>query len=259
MKDFLGMPWLPINAAAHGDVLDNMLIYVHYLMIPLAIGWGAYFVYALYRFSAKRNPKANYHGVKTHISSYVEILVILCEVVLLVGFSIPLWDAVANTFPAPEDSIEMGIIAEQFAWNFHYAGPDGKFGKRSPKLVDSQTNPLGLDFKNDANAADDFVAKTMHIQKDKPVIAHVTSKDVIHALGIPVMRVKQDAIPGINIPVTFTPIKTGKFMIACSQLCGSNHSQMRGLVYVHTKEEYEAWYAKEVAAAKAAGEEEDAW
>jgi cytochrome c oxidase subunit II len=259
MKDFFGFPFLPINASAHGHIVDNMIVYVHMLMIPLFIGWGIYFVYVLYRFRAKRNPQACYTGVTSKASKYVEVGVILFEVVLLFGFSIPLWDVLATTFPSDQEHVEVGIVAEQFAWSFHYPGADGTFGARDSALIDVQSNPLGIDRANDPAAADDFVTKELHIPIDLPVIAHVTSKDVIHSLGIPVMRVKQDAIPGMSVPVTFTPILEGKYLIACSQLCGVGHATMRGFIKVESRAEYDTWLTAQREAAAASSEEEDAW
>lgn len=258
MKDFFGMPWLPMNASEQGEIIDDMNIYVHWLMIVLAVGWAIYFVYTLYRFSAKRNPQANYEGVKSHFSKYVEGGVIVAEIILLFGFSIPLWSALATTFPE-KGAMEVGIVAEQFAWNFHYPGVDGQFGTRNPNLVDVQSNPLGLDRKNDPRAQDDLVTSSLHLIVNKPVIVHVTSKDVIHSLGIPAMRVKQDAIPGLTIPVTFKPIKTGKYLIACSQLCGVGHATMNGFIVVETEEEYNQWLESQIEAIPSSEEGEDAW
>ena len=78
MKSFLQI-WMPINASTHGDSVDNLIVYVHWLMLVLFVGWGIFFVYTLFRFSQNRNPKADYHGVKSHYSSYLEIGVALIE------------------------------------------------------------------------------------------------------------------------------------------------------------------------------------
>ena len=66
----LGMPEL---ASKNGEAVDALMVYVHWLMIALFIGWLIYFVYAVWRFRASRNPKANYHGVKNHASNYIEL------------------------------------------------------------------------------------------------------------------------------------------------------------------------------------------
>jgi len=80
---------------------------------------------------------------------------------------------------------------------------------------------------------------------DRPVIVRISSKDVIHSFALQQMRVKQDAIPGMEIPIHFTPKvvqKKGELLeIACAQLCGLGHYRMKGMYYVHTKADFEAW------------------
>jgi hypothetical protein len=95
-------------------------------------------------------------------------------------------------------------VGQQFLWNFQYAGPDGKFGRRDIKLV-SASNPLGLD-RSDPDAVDDLTTRNeMHLPVNKPCIVDVMSKDVIHDFCIPNMRVAQDAIPGSIIPLVVCP------------------------------------------------------
>ena len=71
--------------------------------------------------------------------------------------------------------------------------------------------------------------------------------DVIHSLGIAEMRVKQDAIPGLEMPMWWVPTVEGTFEINCSQLCGLGHYRMRGFVTVQTEAEFNAWLAEEAA------------
>ncbi|MBP6343807.1 MAG: cytochrome c oxidase subunit II [Candidatus Omnitrophica bacterium] len=236
---------LPINASAHGYEIDSIIIYVHILMLVLFLGWGAFFIFTLVRFNRRVHPKADYTGVKSHLSTKLEIAVVIIEAVLLVGFSIPFWAKHVNAFPNRTDTIEVRIVAEQYAWNIHYPGKDGMFGKTSPKLMDSQNNPLGID-STDPNAADDFVTiNQLHLPIGRPVVVHLSTKDVIHSFALPVMRVKQDAIPGMSIPVWFTPIKTGDFEIACAQLCGIGHYRMKGFLNIHSPEEYAKWVSEQ--------------
>src|SRR2546421_5267429 len=137
--------FLPAVASAHGGALDRMTLWVHVLMALLFVGWSAYFVVVLIRFRASAHPKANPKGVENHASTYVEVGVIVAEAILLLGFSIPLWAERVNQFPKEEESTVVRITGQQFAWNIHYPGPDGKFGKQDVKLVDPQSNPIGLD------------------------------------------------------------------------------------------------------------------
>lgn len=246
---------LPINAAAHGYEIDAIILYVHILMLVLFVGWGAFFIFTLVRFNRKANPKANYTGVTSHLSSKVEIAVVVIEAILLLGFSIPFWAKHVNAFPNRTDNLEVRVIAEQFAWNIHYPGKDGIFGKSSAKLIDSQNNPAGID-NSDPNAKDDFVTiNQLHLPIGRPAIIHLSSKDVIHCFAVPVMRVKQDAIPGMSIPLWFTPVKTGNFEIACAQLCGIGHYRMKGFVTIHSTEEYDKWLSEQATIGASSGED----
>ncbi len=240
--------WLPEVASAHGEKIDQVIILTHYLMAVLFVGWSVYFVYALFRFRQSKNPKADYRGVKSHFSTYIEVAVVVAEVVLLVVFSIPLWAKLVVDLPDPKNATEVRVVGEQFAWNIHYPGPDGKFGKTSPDLVNAATNPLGLDPKDPSGLDDVTNVNQMHVPVGKPVLVHITSKDVIHCFALQQMRVKHDAIPGMSIPVTFTPIKTGNWEIACAQLCGLGHYRMRGFLIVEAQETFDTWIKTQVEA-----------
>ena len=101
MIKYLGLPML---ASEHGKHVDDLLLYVHYLMGVLFVGWLAFFLYTLFRFRATRHPKASYAGAQTHASSYIEIAVAVVEAVLLIGLSVPLWAKFADQFPAEKDA-----------------------------------------------------------------------------------------------------------------------------------------------------------
>ena len=118
---------LPVNASAHGAEIDNLIIYVHLGMFVLFVGWGAFFIYTLFRYRAKKNPKADYQGVKSHYSTYVEIAVVVVEAILLIGFSIPRWSKVVDDFPSEKDSVVVRVVARHFALKFHYPCCDGTF------------------------------------------------------------------------------------------------------------------------------------
>lgn len=246
--------WLgaPVLASEHGQVVDRFINYVHWLMAVLFVGWLAYFIYVLIRFRRKRNPKAEYTGLKGHISSYIEGAVVVAETLLLVGFAIPLWATVVTDFPEPAEANEVRVIGQQFAWNFLYPGPDGIFGRRDADFVTSD-NRFGLD-PNDPNGKDDFeVPGEMVVPVGEPVVAHVSSLDVVHSFAVVPMRVTQDAIPGISVPTHFVPTKVGRYQITCAQLCGNSHYAMRGFLTVKTREEYDQWLAEKNAASATSG------
>ena len=252
--------WMPIDASAHGAGIDQIIVLIHWLMLALFVGWGLYFAYVLFRFRARRNPEASYSGAKSHFSSYVEVGVAIFEAVLLVAFAIPAWARWTAPPPAEAGSVEVRVVSEQFAWNVHYPGPDGVFGATDVNLL-SAANPVGLD-RNDPAARDDVTTiNQLHLPVDRNVTVLLSSKDVIHSFALPVMRVKQDAIPGMQIPVHFRPVEVTPeearfpacaatktcWEIACAQLCGLGHFRMKGFMTVHTQERFDAWMAEQVA------------
>ena len=215
-------------------------------MLVLFAGWGAYFVWALIRFRAKRSPVANPAGARGRFAFGIEIGVAIAEVVLLTVFALPLW--FARTGPPPQDArtIVLRVVAEQFNWNVLYPGVDGKFGETSVALM-TPTNPLGLN-RRSPNGRDDIVElNVLHLPVGHPVLIQLTSKDVIHSFGVPAMRVKQDAIPGLLSTVWFTPNLTGQFDIQCSQLCGLGHYRMRGVMIVESEDAFRKFLASEAA------------
>ncbi len=240
-------PKLPPNIARQGYAHqgDNLINFLHVFMLALFVGWGVFMAYCLVRFRQRPGWSADSRPVKAKPSKYSEVVVAVVEAVLLIGVSIPAWASMKNDLPTEaDDPLHVRVIAEQFAWNFHYPGKDGVFGRTSPERIDLATNPMGLDGE-DPNAEDDFVASQLHIPVDRPVIAEIMSKDVIHSFFIPVLRVKQDAIPGMRIPVWFEATETGNYEIACAQLCGNNHYSMRAILVVESSTDFETWLEEE--------------
>ena len=245
-QHILGLPEL---ASKNGASVDALIVYVHWLMIALFIGWLIYFGYAVWRFRAARNPKANYHGVKNHASNYIELGVVIAEAVLLIGVAIPVWARAVDHFPDAKDSTVIYVMAQQFAWNIRYAGPDGKFGRQDMKFISSD-NVFGVD-PSDPNGKDDIqTLNEIHVPVNKPVIVYVSSKDVIHSFKVVAMRVCQDAIPGLRIPCWFTPAKIGRYQVNCAQLCGNGHSAMSGgFLIVESQADFDQWLKSKSGAA----------
>jgi cytochrome c oxidase subunit II len=248
MTEWLGMPPL---ATAHGQQIDNLIGWIHIFMLILFVGWGAFIIYVIARFRKSRNPVADYRGVTSHRSVYLEVAVAVVEAVLLIGFAIPLWATRVEALPPENEALVVQVTGEQFAWNIHYPGADRVFGRTDVTLLDLQSNPLGLD-RNDPAAKDDVTTvNQLYLPVNRPIIVRLRSKDVIHSFGVPEFRVKQDAIPGLTIPIWFIPTITTadmrtqlgnpqfQYEIACAQLCGLGHARMRGMVTVESAEEFQ--------------------
>jgi len=239
MLNYLG---LPTAASTHAGEIDQMIGLVHWLMLVLFVGWGAYFLYVLFRFRRSANPTASYVGAKGKISKGTEVAVAIIEVLLLVFYAIPAWAKRVKAFPAESEAVVVRVVGEQFAWNVHYPGPDGKFGRTDVALVGAD-NPLGLDRRDPAAKDDITTINQLNLPVDRPVLVHLSSKDVIHSFGLFEMRVKQDAVPGMVMPVWFIPNRIGEYEISCSQLCGLGHFRMRGFITIQSAADYQKWFA----------------
>ena len=269
MAEILHYLGLPINMSVDGPAIDEVIILTHWLMLVLFIGWGAFFIVSLVKFRSSKNPNADHDGVKSHFSSVLEVVVAVIEMMLLVGFALPIWASRINNVPEVNSgAVHARVVAQQFAWNIHYPGEDGIFGQTRPNLVDEVENPIGLD-RSSTGGADDFVTiNQLHIPVDTKIRLDLSSKDVIHSFTLPELRVKQDAIPGMVIPVHFeatmtseeflaemvgTPREGKGLEISCAQLCGLGHYRMRGFLTIHDDQGYVDWIEEQ----KAYIEEED--
>jgi len=249
MEKFLGFP---LNASTHGAQLDYITGLVHWLMLVLFVGWGLFFLFTLVRFRKGRNPVASYEGAKSHFSTYGEAAIAIIEVILLVGFAVPIWAKRVSEVPKPSEAVTVRVIAQQFAWNVQYPGADGVFGRVRPT---EGSSTIELDPADPAGKDDILSLNQLHLPVGRTALIELTSRDVIHSFFLPYMRVKQDAIPGITIPVYFTPnlvtpaasqfpdcaAKHDCWEIACAQLCGASHYRMRGYYSIDTAENYAKW------------------
>lgn len=238
----------PLIGSEHGAGVEKLNWLIHGLMAALFVGWLVYFVIVLIKFRASKNPKANPEGVKHHASNYIEVAVAVIEAVLLAALAIPLWKTAVSAWPDEKTSLVIEVMGRQFNWTAHYAGPDGIMGKKDPKLVTS-SDPFGIDRQAPGAADDIVVINDLMVPVNKPVIAKITSQDVIHSFAVRPMRVTQDAIPGLMIPVHFKPIKTGTNLINCVQLCGNSHYAMKGTLAVVEQKQFDDWLASKSKAA----------
>lgn len=239
--------WLPEAASGHAAMLDAVLVQVHWHILAVFLVWSIIFVTALVRFRAGRHPSPDARGAGLLWPALAIGAVLAGEVVLLVTSGLPAWRE-RTTPPAAGDGpvVEVRVAAEQFAWNIHYPGPDGRFGRTSATLI-SASNPVGID-RSDPAAADDIgLLNILTLPIDRTVVVELTSRDVVHAFTLPEMRVKQDMTPGMTVRTWFRPTHTGTWDILCSQLCGLGHYRMRGEYRVLPRDEWEAWQAEELA------------
>lgn len=237
--------WFPTLASVHGADMDSVFKWVLVVSGIAFVGTQGMLGYFVMRYGTNGKEKAGYwhDNPKAEFFLLTGTAIIL---VILVFMGMNVW---RNFYFSnqPQDAVHVNITSQQFQWTFHYPGPDGKFGKTDLTMV-SSSNQIGLD-ESDPAAKDDLVHPELHLISNRPATVRLRSKDVIHSFFLPAQRVKQDAVPGLAIQISFTPTTAGKYEIACAELCGMNHYKMRAFLVVDANEkEFTDWQQKEKAA-----------
>jgi cytochrome c oxidase subunit II len=236
--------WLPAGASAAAPWIDHQFALTYILMgIVFVAAQGALGLFVWQYRDQGTATKVQY----SHGNTKLEALWTVLTAILFVGLNLMgshVW--ASERFEPPKDgAIQAEATGLQFAWYFRYPGPDGKYGRTKPELVDASGGgdaAVGLD-TSDPAAKDDIVSGTMYLPVNKEVDLTLRSQDVIHSLFIPNMRFKQDAVPGLLIHMHFTPTQIGDYEIACAELCGLGHYKMHGMLKVVSQEDFDKWIA----------------
>ena len=169
------------------------------------------------------------------------IILVGAEILALTLVGSKIWASIYVASADP-NSLKIDVQAEQFAYYFRYPGPDGKFGTLHPELIDASTgNFFGLDPAHDTTARDDIVAATLAVPVNTPILLELHAKDVSHAFYVPELRIQQDFVPGLVIPLHFTATRLTKSEIVCTQLCGLGHYNMRAYLEVMSADDFKKW------------------
>lgn len=213
------MNWmLPPSASTYAGEIDGL-----YYMILVITGIAFVIVevgllWFLIAYRSRPGRRARY----THGNNTAEIVwtAVPAVVVVIIGLlSGGVWMRIKGRDSAPANAIPIRMLAKQFEWHVTYPGPDGRL-----------------------DTADDFQLRNqLHVPAGRPVNLRLEAEDVIHSFFVPAFRVKQDAVPGMHIPVWFEATTPGQYEIACAELCGLGHYRMRGMVTVHAGDAYEQW------------------
>jgi cytochrome c oxidase subunit II len=232
-----GYWWFPDSISEHGEAIDTQFIRTAWVVAFAFVASQLALAYAVVKFGRKGNERAIYSHGNNKLEAIWTVVTAIIFVVLAVMGQI-VWYNLHVTEAAP-GAVPINVVAQQFQWNFHYAGKDGTLGKTDAKFInDGSLNFVGLD-PDDESGKDDIQMSTLIVPEKRPVSMKLRSKDVIHDLFIPALRIKQDAVPGMNVGMHFTATKPGKYEIACAELCGSLHYNMKTFMLVLPQDEYD--------------------
>jgi cytochrome c oxidase subunit 2 len=221
------LSWLPEDVSSYGAEIDRLFAVIYYVTGATFFIVQITLLVFLFLYRQRPGRRATY----THGNTALEIAWTIAPAILLVILAFvsrSTWADIKQRQP-PTDFV-VQVTAKQFNWELAYPGLDGKIGTEDDFTMDND----------------------LHVPVNKTVRLLLKSRDVIHSFFIPNLRFKQDLVPGHDIPGWFKAVKPGKYEIPCAELCGFGHSGMKGWLFVHTQEEYDAW-ARENKASPAGG------
>lgn len=242
---FFTLKWRPPVASEHGKGVDNMITYIIFAAGTIFVVGHLVLSAFLIRFRKKDGPAFRPMSHKTELLFTIAPVVFMVAVseigVLVIGG--PVWSQVFTQQP---DDLIVEVTAKQYEWLTRYPGKDGRFGRKHAELFDETDNPLGLDPK-DADAKDDIIVRgAVYLPVGRGAWINIHSWDVLHSFNVPVLRAKQDAVPGLTTHTRIVPTAPGRYEIACAEICGPGHYRMRGFVNVKSKEDFEKWLKSQV-------------
>jgi len=241
--------WAPQSVTVGGDKIDGLLNFIFGLTLAAFVLTQVVYIVYLIRYRRRPGHKAHY----SHGNNTLEIWWTAIPTAIFLGLAVwsnHVWFQLTKT-PPPADALTVDIVSYQFGWDLRYPGADGKLGEADVKRI-SMENKFGVN-QDDAAAKDDFTSTELVIPVGKAVHVLLRSRDVIHSFYVPEFRLYQDAVPGRTIKwIWFQTTKTGEFELACSQLCGTGHYNMKARIRVVPQEEYDKWFEGKAKAAAAA-------
>ena len=208
--------WFPENLSSVGSQVDRLFVVILWITGIIFLLVEAALLFFLLRYRHGAHPRAAYvHGHQTAEVIWTVVPAIIVTALALASQRV--WAHVRGT--PPPHQLEVEIVAEQFAWNIRYAGPDGRL-----------------------HTTDDLeTINQLHLPVGQVVLVHLKSKDVIHSFFVPQFRTKLDAVPGLTGRLWVQPTKTAQVEMVCAELCGLGHYRMRGYVTIDSPEAFHAW------------------
>jgi cytochrome c oxidase subunit II len=228
--------WLPKDISEHGHQIDHLFNFILILTGLVFVATEVVLAWFLWRYDAASNraPVKYTHG--SHNLEVVWTILPAATLLFIAIYQMNAWADVKLRRPDMPPTVE--VTARQFEWRLRYPGADGE-----------------LHTPDDVHVVND-----LHVPYDEDVLVELKSMDVLHDFFLPHLRIKQDAVPGMKIPVWFKAREVGAYDLVCAELCGWGHYKMKGRLTVEPREKFDAWlqakYAEQEAIQEPAPSEE---
>jgi cytochrome c oxidase subunit 2 len=223
--------WLPVDVSEHGHTIDHLFYVILALTGLVFVGTETVLFWFVLRYDAKSGRKVNF----THGSHSLEIIWTIIPAATLLFIAIYQMNAwadskIRNPAAGPDGILgtaddmppTLEVTARQFEWRLRYPGKNGILGDQD----------------------DVHVVNDLYLPVNEEILIDLKSADVLHSFFLPNLRVKQDAVPGMKIPVWFRATEKGSFDIVCAELCGWGHYKMKGRVVIVSRPEFDEWLDK---------------
>ncbi|MCA9047995.1 MAG: cytochrome c oxidase subunit II [Planctomycetaceae bacterium] len=214
--------WFPSEAMSPlGVRIDGLFDLILGIVTVVFIGTQFALGYVLWKGATKTDDEK---AVFSHGSHSLELIWTVAPAFVLVFialYQMDVWAEFRVQSYYPDEAKELGpqfeLTARQFEWRIRYPEP-------GQKLV-NQPQPNDL-----------YAVNEIHVPTGQPVLFNLRTDDVQHAFFAPELRVKQDAVPGLIIPVWFEIPKAGSYQVTCAELCGWGHYKMRANIIAEPAE-----------------------
>lgn len=220
--------WMPEGTSTYAADIDHLFNVILVITGVAFLATQSALVMFLWKYhdqGAASAPATYTHG--NHRLEIVWTVIPAAILVFIAFYQFGTWKDIKWRSVFTKDSPPLfEVTAGQFEWRFTFAGADGRIGTA-----------------DDVHSLNEF-----HVPVGKKVVFNLKSRDVLHSFFVPSFRIKQDAVPGITIPMWFEAMKEGRFELVCAELCGWGHYKMRGMVTVESEAAFQEWLTKTKAA-----------
>lgn len=229
--------WFPSDAKSPlGQRIDDLFYMILAIVTVTFIGTHIGLGYVLWKGATKGEGKAWF----SHGSHNLEVIwtIVPAGILLFIAlYQMDVWAEyrIVKNFPAEARQQPIAeVTARQFEWRIRYPGPD-----REPFNGQKEVER----WLNQPERSDVYTVNDLHVPTARPVMFYLRTQDVQHSFFCPELRVKQDAVPGLVIPVWFEAIEGGQYSLTCTELCGWGHYKMKARVVAEPDEELAAYLA----------------
>ena len=213
--------WLPSDVSQHGHTIDHLFYFILWLTGAVFVATEVALFFFLWRYDGQTSnrPVKFMHG--SHSLEVVWTILPAATLLFIAIYQMNAWAESKMRPPQMAPTVE--VTGRQFEWRIRYPGlkAQGTIGDQD----------------------DIFVVNDLHIPVNEEILIELKSMDVLHSFFLPNLRVKQDAVPGMKVPVWFRATQVGTYDIVCAELCGWGHYKMKGRLTVESREEFERWLA----------------